>query len=66
MTDEAVCSRCRRPAPPELEGPPDARSDDWAAWEIVSGDGVDMLVCPGCVTREERHDIPRGLDDDAR
>lgn len=57
MTDEpayATCSRCRRPAPPELDGPPDASDEDWTEWEIVTVEGDhpedDVLVCPGCLT----------------
>lgn len=51
--DFAYCIRCRRPAPPDLDGPPGEDPGPWdaAAWEVTE-DGEE-LICPGCLTGED-------------
>ncbi len=67
----SVCSRCKRPAPVELDGEGEGLNAEVGAWVLVgapddeNGIKPDVLICPSCLTRPEALERQRDLGGEA-
>jgi hypothetical protein len=65
MTDDERCIRCQRPALRGLWDPSAAPDDpsfddpEFSVWETTP----DGLICPGCLTHEEKIDMAEDMLD---
>jgi hypothetical protein len=55
MTDDKPldthCARCLRPAPHDIDDP---EFDDWEALTVDEDEPGSLVICPDCITPEER------------